>query len=63
MDYNMAIESRDFQRIDKLDELENPDTFWEDVRSLTKNVKSDHAIKRWQILAEYRYKEITERRK
>lgn len=54
-----AIEAMDHRRIDKLNDLKNPETFWDDVRKLTKAVKSDHSIKRWQILAEGRYRELT----
>ena len=58
MDYSWALEKRDINKINKLNALHNKDTFWDDVRKLTKNVASDHSIKRWQILAEARYKEL-----
>lgn len=54
-----AMERRDIGRIDKLNTLTNPDTFWQDVRKFTKTVKGDHALKRWQILAETRYEQLT----
>ena len=60
MDYSRAIEKRDFAKIDKLNTLVNKETFWDDVRKITKNVASDHAIRRWQYLAEERYNEISE---
>lgn len=58
MTYNNAIENRDFKRIYKLNQLENPKTFWEDVRKITKRIVTDHALGRWQTLAEIRYEEI-----
>lgn len=58
MTYDNAIEQRDFKRIDKLNQLTNPKTFWGDVRKLTKKIESDHTINRWQTLAEIRYEEI-----
>ena len=57
--YEWAMEKQDYGRIEKLERLTNTDTFWDDVRNLTRNIKSDHAIKRWQILAEGRYRELT----
>ena len=60
MKYNMAMEVRDLARIDKLNQLSNPDTFWDDVRRLTRRVCSDHAIRHWQCLAECRYAELME---
>lgn len=53
-----AIEIRDYAKIDKLLRLNNIKTFYNDVRKLVKNVKSDHSIKRWQCLAEIRYKQL-----
>lgn len=53
-----ASEKRDFAKIEKLLTLTNPDTFWDDVKAFTKDVKSDHAIKRWQILSELRYEHL-----
>lgn len=46
-------------RIDKLNALTNINTFYDDVRKITRNVKSDHAIKRWQCLADARFNELT----
>lgn len=60
MNYDRAIEKRDLAKIDKLNRLVNVKTFWEDVRRLTKGVTSDHSIKRWECLAEYRYKELSD---
>ena len=38
--------------------MTNIDTFWDDVRKLTKNISSDHTIRLWQGLAEIRYEEL-----
>ena len=59
MNYDRAIEKRDYARIDKLNRLIDIETFWDDVRKFTKDIKSDHSIKRWQCLAEYRYEELS----
>lgn len=59
MDYRYAWTRQEMKRIDKLNQLTNIDTFWSDVRRLTKNVNSDHAIKNWQCLAEVRFEELT----
>lgn len=48
----------DVERKAKLATLKNIETFWDDVRELVKNINSDHAIKRWQVLAEARYEEL-----
>lgn len=53
-----AIERQDIGRIGKLNKLTEPKTFWADVRKLTRNTHSDHALGRWQVLAEIRYEEI-----
>ena len=53
-----AYEKNDIARIEKLNTLTNPKTFWDDVRKFTKKVYSDHSISRWQGLAEIRYEEI-----
>lgn len=60
MDYSRAIEKRDFAKIDSLNMLTNTKTFWDDVKRETKKVTSDHSLGRWQCLAEYRYKEISD---
>lgn len=54
--YNFAMETRDYSKIKKLEKLTDVETFWDDVRRLTKNVKSEHAIRRWEILANARYR-------
>lgn len=58
MTYKYALEKRDYSKIDKLNKLTNKETFWDDVRKLTKYVASDHAIRRWQGLAEIRWNEL-----
>lgn len=59
MTYNEWImEKRDIARITELNKLNNASTFWSDVKKLTKNTTSDHALSRWQVLAEARYEEI-----
>lgn len=54
----VVLEYNDISKVRRLNELKNPITFWDDVRKMTKNTKSDHGIKRWQILSEIRYEEI-----
>ena len=61
LDYDYALEKGDYKKIDKLNELTNANTFWDDVRKLCRNVKSSHAINRWQSLAEVRYRDLTEK--
>lgn len=63
MTYDYAMEKRDINKIDKLNTLTNIRTYWDDVRKFTKNVKSDHAIKRWQCLADARYNELMQMHK
>lgn len=53
-----VMERNDIKKIDKLNQLTNKETFWDDVRKLTKNVTSDHSIQHWQCLAEVRYNEL-----
>lgn len=59
MTYNEYImERRDIGRITKLNTLISANTFWADVKKLTKRLDSDHALGRWQMLAEIRYEEL-----
>lgn len=60
MNYSYALEKRDISRINKLNALTNVNTFYDDVRKITRNVKSDHVIKRWQCLADARFSELTQ---
>lgn len=53
------MEKADYSKINKLRTLHNPKTFWDDVRRFTKACRSDHSLRRWLILAEARYGEIT----
>ena len=57
--YGYAMERSDYKRIEKLNALTNPETFWDDVRKLTRRVTSDHSIRHWQGLAELRYAILT----
>lgn len=52
------LELNDYKRIEKLNTLHCLETFWDDVRKLTKRVTSDHSIRRWQCLAEQREYEL-----
>lgn len=58
MTYDYVMENRDIAKIDKLNALTNIQTYWDDVRKLTRNVTSDHSIKRWKCLADARYTEL-----
>ena len=42
----------------KLNNLKNIDSFYNDVRKLTKNITSDCNIEKWQCFAEMRYKQL-----
>lgn len=53
-----VLENADYAKIMKLRTLYSIDTFWDDVRKFTAKVRSDHRIRRWQILAEVRYGEL-----
>lgn len=59
MTINLAVEKRDFKRIEKLNKLTDKKTFWSDVKKLVGGA-SDHALSRWQCLAEARYEELGE---
>ena len=59
MTYRFSVlESRDYVKVDKLNKLTNKETFWDDVRKLTRNVTSDHSINRWECLSDIRYAEL-----
>lgn len=51
-------EARDRGRVDKLIEI-GRDEFWEHVRHLTCRTSSDHALGRWQALADQRWEQLT----
>ena len=50
--------TREYKIVQKLLTLTNPETFWDDVREMTKNVKSDHTLGIWLRYAENRYEYI-----
>ena len=59
MTYRFATEKHDFARIDKLNALTDPATFYDDVRRLLgKRHLSCHVLNQWERLAELRYMEI-----
>ena len=45
--------------IEKLNTLTNPETFYNDVRKLTRNTHSDRLINIWECFSEIRHTEIT----
>lgn len=55
---NYIMENADYARVKKLNALHNLNSFWDDVRRITRNVRSDHSLGRYQILAEVRYGEL-----
>ena len=58
MNYNCALEKRDYARIDKLNALTDINTYWGDVKEITKGVRGDHSLERWGILTGIRYNEL-----
>lgn len=58
MTYNRATTKSDMTKIDKLNGLKNINTFYDDVRKITKNVRSNSAIRAWERLSEQRYDEL-----
>lgn len=60
MEYKYAGTYSDMKRIDKLNKMTNPKTFWSEIDKITKNLVSLTAINSWNMLAEIRYKELTE---
>lgn len=63
MEYKYAGTHSDMKRIDKLNKMINKETFWSDIEKITKNLVSLTAINSWNMLAEIRYKELTEESK
>lgn len=51
---------QNYKRQQKLNVLKDINTFWDDVRKMTKHVTSDHALNQWQLLAENRYEQLKE---
>ena len=60
MDYKHEGTCVDIKRIDRLNKMTNPETFWSEIDKITKNLVSLTAINSWNMLAEIRYKELTE---
>ena len=58
MNYSYAVEKRDIARIDKLNRIVELTNYWDIIRELTSSIKTNHALKRWQALAEVRYNEL-----
>lgn len=56
--YVCAFEKGDYSKIEKLNDLSDISTFWNDVRKLTKRTHNDHVLSRWQCLSEIRYWEL-----
>ena len=59
MNKGYAITKYECHVIDKLNTLNNPATFFQDVRRFTRQITTGHNIKIWQRFAEIRYNEIT----
>ena len=57
-----VTERRDLEKIEKLLTITDaePCAFWDAVRKLTRRVKSDHSLARWQILSERYFELLTE---
>lgn len=58
MDYYYAFNKRETNIVDKLNNLNNVKTFWDDVRRLTLRIYSDRSLRSWERLAEKRYEEL-----
>lgn len=56
----VAYSNSEYNKIEKLLKLNDPETFWDDVRKLTRRVTSGRSIREWLILAEIRYSELLE---
>lgn len=46
MKYKYMLEEHDYSQIDKLNKLNDVNTFWDNVRKLIFRVTSDYSIKR-----------------
>ena len=58
-----GMDGYDLKKMDKIvnglnDGLISKENFWDSIRWLCKNVKSEHSIKRWQCIADYVYERI-----
>ena len=64
--YNyLVIEKNDYKRIDKIINAYESgkltkENYWNTIGKFTKDIKTDHNIKRWQIIAEGSYKYLFE---
>ena len=58
MEYKYAGTCSDMKRIDKLNKMTNPETFWSEIDKITENLVSLTTINSWRMLAEIRYKEL-----
>ena len=58
MDYRYAMTLSDRSRIDKLNKLTNPSTFWEDVAKFKENLVRPSTLNSWDMLARVRYSEL-----
>jgi hypothetical protein len=61
--YRICFNNQERLRADKIINLFssrvlNKENYWDNIRKLTKNVYSDHALSSWQCLAERAEKEI-----
>lgn len=61
--YKYAYNKTEAKIIEKLNTLNNPETFFNDVRRFTRQITTDHNIKTWERFSEIRYNEITEKTK
>ena len=61
--YKYAYNKTEEKIIKKLNSLNNPETFFNDVRRFTRQITTDHNIKTWERFSEIRYNEITEKNK
>lgn len=59
--YKYAYNKTEEKIIKKLNSLNNPETFFNDVRRFTRQITTDHNIKTWERFSEIRYNEITEK--
>lgn len=59
--YKYAYNKTEAKIIEKLNMLNNPETFFNDVRRFTKNIHTNRLINIWECFSEIRYNEITEK--
>lgn len=56
--YRYAYNKTEARIIQKLNSLNNPETFHKDILKFTKNIHSDHLIRLWECFSEIRLAEI-----